>query len=202
MASEIVQALTPVVQVLEDLGVAYQVGGSVATSAYGIGRATLDVDIVCDLAIAHVAPLVRALEETYYVDADMILDSVNRRSSCNLIHLATMLKIDVFIVKDRAFERHAMTRGVVDRIDDEEQSREFVLASAEDMILHKLDWYRKGNEVSERQWLDVLGVLKVQSDVLDYGYLAEWAEALSLVDLLRRALIDAGIRGVIDSNEP
>ena len=193
MASEIVQALTPVVEMLEELGVEYQVGGSVATSAYGIGRATLDVDIVCDLANRYVAPLVQSLKELYYIDSDMILDAIARRSSFNLIHLSTMLKIDVFVVKDRAFERHAMTRGIVDRIDDDEQSRTFVLASAEDMVVHKLDWYRKGDEVSERQWRDVLGVLKVQRDVLDYAYIAKWAEALGLTELLERALVDAGV---------
>jgi hypothetical protein len=65
-------------------------------------------------------------------------------------------------------------------------------ASPEDTVLAKLEWYRKGGSVSEKQWRDLLGVLKVQSNSLDCGYLLCWAEALELSDLLRRALTEAG----------
>jgi hypothetical protein len=66
------------------------------------------------------------------------------------------------------------------------------VASAEDTVLTKLEWYRMGSEVSERQWRDVLGVLKVQAERLDLAYLRRWAAALGVADLLEQALSQAG----------
>lgn len=60
-------------------------------------------------------------------------------------------------------------------------------------MLNKLAWYRLGGGVSDRQWNDVLGVLKVQRDSLDKQYLQHWASALKLKDLLKKAFQDAGI---------
>jgi hypothetical protein len=191
---DVVAALTPVVAALERLGVAYRVGGSVATSAYGMPRSTLDVDLVCDLTRTAVAPLVALLRDDYYVDADMIDEAIRLRRSFNVIHLATMLKVDVFVVKDRPFDQAAFSRCVLDTLEEGEQARRFALSTPEDMVLHKLDWYRAGDEVSERQWLDVLGVLKVQDQALDWAYVRRWAEQLGLSDLLERAMQDADVR--------
>ena len=76
---------------------------------------------------------------------------------------------------------------------DEESSRKFYLSSAEDIILSKLRWYQEGGGVSEQQWKDVLGVLKVQADKLDLEYLKNWASRLNLSDLLNRSFDDAGM---------
>jgi len=76
---------------------------------------------------------------------------------------------------------------------DEESSRKFYLSSPEDIILNKLQWYQIGGGVSEQQWKDVLGVLKVQDDKLDLEYLRYWASRLNLSDLLNRSFDDAGI---------
>ena len=76
---------------------------------------------------------------------------------------------------------------------DSDETRLFYLASPEDVVLRKLEWYKAGGAVSERQWLDVLGVVKVQAQVLDYAYLRQWAEQLELTDLLDQALRDAGV---------
>ncbi len=65
---------------------------------------------------------------------------------------------------------------------------EVSVASAEDTLLAKLEWYRMGGEVSERQWRDVLGALKVQAGALDLEYLHRWASELGVDDLLERAL--------------
>ncbi len=123
----------------------------------------------------------------------MILGAIKRQSSFNLIHLDTMLKIDVFVLKDAPYHHIALQRRRKDTLDDEQDTPEFYFVSAEDIILSKLDWYRISDGVSERQWNDVLGVLKVQKQLLDIAYLEQWAANLQLADLLHRAFDEAGI---------
>src|SRR3954470_15453589 len=98
---DILAATTPIVEVLEQLTVSYYIGGSVGSSVHGLPRLTIDVDLVADLRIEHVRPLVKLLEESYYIDADAVRDAIRRKSSFNAIHLDTMLKVDVFIPKSR-----------------------------------------------------------------------------------------------------
>jgi hypothetical protein len=115
---------------------------------------------------------------------------VAARSSFNLIHLATMFKIDVFVSKGRPFDREAAARARAQAIDETPDAPRFPVASPEDTVLAKLEWFRLGGETSERQWWDAVGVLKVTPDV-DRAYLRHWAAALGVADLLDRALTDA-----------
>jgi hypothetical protein len=183
-------ALGPVADALDALKISYRVGGSIASSALGVARSTVDVDIVADLRLAHVGPLVARLEADYYIDADMIRDAIRRRSSFNVIHLPTMMKVDVFIVKVREFDQAAFARVTNEPISDDDP-RLFPLTTAEDVILHKLEWYRIGGGVSERQWDDVLGVMRIQGELLDRAYLERWARELGIDDLLQRAWEEA-----------
>lgn len=180
----------PVIDALEGLGVQYRIGGSVASSAYGIARATLDIDLVADLRAEHVVPLVAEIQADYYVDEFAVLDAVQRRASFNVIHLDTASKIDVFIAGARPYDQEAFQRTRCERLAGEGQP-EFNLVSPEDLILNKLDWYRQGGGVSERQWRDVIGVLKVQAGALDREYLRRWAAELGLTDLLDRVIAEA-----------
>jgi len=190
---DIQAALNPVIDAFEALGIVYYVGGSVGSSVYGIPRTTVDVDLVADLPKAKVNPLCKLLLEAYYVDASVIEQAVQRRSSFNLIHLPTMIKVDVFAVKARPFDQESFRRMRRECLEESVKGREYFLASPEDIILNKLEWYRQGSEVSERQWTDVLGVLKVQSKSLDMAYLLRWAVQLRVADLLKRSLQDAGL---------
>ena len=190
-APEILAAIAPVVEALEELGVAYHFGGSVASSVHGIPRLTIDVDIVADLRLEHVRPLVKQLEAEYYIDADAVRDAIRRRGSFNAIHLDTILKVDVFIPKTRAFDQEELRRTRQEVL--VEGTRPFYTASPEDTILNKLEWYRMGGEVSTSQWNDILGVLKVQGTTLDMAYMQRWAKALQVTDLLERALLEAGM---------
>ena len=185
---DLLAALTPVVEVLDRLGVAYQVGGSVASSIHGMARATMDVDLVADLDLVHVDAFVGALVQSYYVDGDMIREALEQRSSFNLIHQESMLKVDVFVPKDRPYDRQALSRRIPDRLEDTPNARVFFVATAEDVVLAKLEWFDRGGRMSERQWIDVLGVLRVQEEAVDLDYLRRWASDLGVADLLERAL--------------
>ena len=179
-----------VVSSLESLGVPYLIGGSFASALYGAIRTTMDVDLVADLRMAHVEPLVSALGTAFYVDAEMIRQAIRHRSSFNMIHLETMFKVDVFIHKERPFDRSQFERRVPQSLAAEPECTAY-FSTAEDTILAKLEWYRLGGEVSERQWRDVQKVLKAQSGRLELHYLRRWAVQLGVSELLERALGEA-----------
>jgi len=187
MLPEPIAVTQQVVDALDQLGVPYVIGGSLASSLYGVVRTTLDADVVADLRPSHVEPLVVALSGAFYVDAQAIEDAITHRSSFNVIHLETMFKVDVFIPKRRPFDQAQLERRVLQVIATDPE-RTAYMASAEDTILAKLDWYRQGGQVSERQWRDVLGVLRVQGDSLDMDYLRRQAAALGVADLLEQSL--------------
>lgn len=191
VSPDVLAAVTPVVEALERLDVAYYLGGSIASSAHGVARSTLDVDLVAELEGRHVQPFVDALKAAYYVDAAMIADAISRKSCFNVIHLATMFKVDVFAVKERDYDRVALGRIRRDTLAAESAGGEFFLASAEDVVLNKLEWFRLGDEVSRRQWNDAVGVLRVQHATLDRAYLSRWAVELGIDDLLERAWEEA-----------
>jgi len=179
-----------VVDVLESLRVPYLIGGSLASALYGVTRATMDADLVADLRPEHVESLARALRDAFYLDIETMRHAVRQRSSFNVIHLATMFKVDVFVSKGRPFDRAQLERRTSQTLATDPKRMAYV-ASAEDTILAKLEWFRKGGEVSDRQWQDVLNVLKVQQGRLDEVYLADWASQLGVVDLLERAWAEA-----------
>jgi hypothetical protein len=189
--ADILAAVIPVVEALERLGARYHVGGSVASSALGVARATLDVDLVADLSPGRIGPFVAALEADYYVDEGAVREAVRRRTSFNLIHLATMVKIDVFALKTRPYDLEAFSRMRAGTLGEGPDARELFLASAEDTILNKLEWYEAGGRVADRQWRDVLGVIKVQAAALDRDYLARWAGEIGVRELLERAFAEA-----------
>jgi hypothetical protein len=141
----------------------------------------------------HIDAVVAALRDGYYVDGDAVADAIARRSMFNVVHLDTMLKVDVYVLTARPFDRESFARRRPGEIDPTRR-RAYVIATAEDTILHKLEWYRAGNEISDRQWGDIVGVLLVQAGALDLDYLRTWASALGVADLLDRALVAAADR--------
>lgn len=185
-------ALTPVVEALERLGVRYHIGGSLASSAYGMPRATADVDVVAELHPEQVDGFVSQLQSEYYLERERAREAARQRGSFNLIHLETMVKIDIFVPGALPFEQEEQQRARPQTLDVAEHARTFLVKSPEDLVLRKLSWYRAGGEVSERQWDDVIGVLKVQAERLDIGYLRRWAVELQIDDLAERALEEAG----------
>jgi len=189
---DIIEVTLKVVKVFEELGIAYHIGGSLASSAFGIARSTLDVDIVADIKPEQASDISENLRGEFYVDPEMIINAIQKESSFNLIHLETLFKVDLFPLKNHPFDHQAFQRRLQKTI-SEETSQQLFFATPEDIILHKLTWYKAGEGVSDRQWIDVLGVLKVQGDQLDMVYLNHWAKELGVSELLKKAIDESGI---------
>jgi hypothetical protein len=192
--SELWDALIPVVEALVALNVQYYVGGSIASSVAGVARATLDADLVTTLRLEHAEPLAALLLPHYYVDAEMIQSAVKRYSSFNVIHQATMFKVDIFVPQDTPFTRENMHRRIA--LEVPEIGRTLYICAPEDTVLHKLLWYAAGSGVADRQWYDLQGVLRLQAHGLDLAYLRHWGAVLGVGALLQRALDEAGLSGV------
>jgi hypothetical protein len=185
LLTEPVQITQRLVREFEDLKIQYYVGGSLASSLHGIPRATQDVDIIADIALQHIPKLVNALEAEFYIDGDMIREAIQRRKSFNLIHYETMFKVDIFIPKLDTASQEEMERRQQYQVSDSPRNLLY-LASAEDIILNKLQWFQMGGGVSERQWNDVLGVIQVQHQKLDHSYLERAAQQRGVVELLKK----------------
>jgi hypothetical protein len=182
-----IQVTLKVTQAFEQLGINYLVGGSLASAIYGVGRGTLDSDIVAEIKPEQIQPLVEALKAEFYIDPEMIRDAIQHNSSFNLLHLETMFKVDVFIIKHRAFDHNQMQRRVLQMVGDLPAEHAY-FSTAEDIILAKLEWFRAGGGVSDRQWQDILGVISLQAERLDFEYLQTWAKTLGVQELLQKAI--------------
>lgn len=147
----------------------------------------MDADLVADIKPPQVSSLVTSLESEFYIDAGMILDAIQHVSSFNLIHLETMFKVDVFILKQRPFDLNQMQRRISQSIGNAPEERAY-FSTAEDIILAKLEWFRAGGETSERQWRDITGVMSLQGNRLDFEYLQKWAIKLGIQDLMQKAI--------------
>lgn len=185
--SQALRVTMHVTNILDEMGIVYVIGGSMASIIHGILRTTHDVDIVAGIGPDHVSDLVERLDGAFYLDEQMIRQAIERHSSFNLIHLDSMFKVDIFIPRNQPFDRQQLKRRQEKRV-GKDSGRRLWVSTAEDIVLAKLEWFRKGGEISERQWLDILGVVKTQGSALDVGYLQYWAARLEVLDLLERAL--------------
>ncbi len=190
MLPEPIVATITVTAVLEKLGVRYLIGGSLASTVHGMVRTTQDSDIVAELRPEHVDAFIQALEGEFYVDDESIALAVAQHTSFNIIHHESMFKVDVFVPPLRPFVKEQLSRARKQAFSITPLV-EALVATAEDTLLAKLEWFRMGGEASERQWRDVIGILKIQSGNLDSDYLRHWAKQLKVNDLLERALFES-----------
>ena len=177
-----------VTDALERCGLPYFLGGSLASSFQGEPRSTNDVDLVIELTEPDVARLAEALGPDFEVDEDALRAAVRERRSWNVFYAPLFTKIDLFVAGADPFDRSELERR--GRLEVRAGKSLFV-KSPEDSVLRKLLWFRSGGGVSERQWRDVVQVLRRSRARLDTAYLDAWAARLDLVDLLARARREA-----------
>ncbi len=174
---------------LDASGVPYYLTGSIAAGVLGQPRFTRDIDFVVSLRKEKLDPLARALGADFDVDQEALLEAVRRRSSWNIFHLPTMTRIDLFVLKDDAYETEKLARR---RPMNLGKGRSLDVLTAEDAILSKLLWFKSGAESDGKQLQDVIDVMRVQAGQLDDSYLDAWASKLAVGRLLERVRRGAG----------
>jgi hypothetical protein len=172
--------------VLERLGIPYVIGGSIASSARGEYRATAHVDILAAIAARHTEQLARELGPDWYAEPEQMRVAIAAHRAFNVIHMKLGVKVDVFPATEGFHEAQLerATRMTLRFLDD---STQYTVATAEDILLARLRWFKDGGETSERQWRDIAGIVAA-SPSLEMDYLNRWAASLGVTELLARAL--------------
>ena len=189
---DLVMAMIPVIEVFEQLSVRYYLSGSIACSVYGFPRGAQDIDVVADIQTKHVSSLIAHLQAAYTMNAQALRDAIAQRSAFSLLHLSSLVKVDVMLSRGTPFDSLVSQRA--QQLSLIEGYQPIWMASPEDVVLMRLEWYRDGGENADDQWNDILGVEKVQAPTLDLAYLRHVAHTLNDSGLLEQALIDAGVR--------
>jgi hypothetical protein len=187
---EPLSVLRQVVAVFEKFGLAYAIRGSWASSFHGEPRTTHDADVSVEPFPGKEQSFAASFGSDYYLSIGAIKQANRERFTFNIIHTPSAFKVDVFVMKNEGFDLSMMARRSVGTEAGGSEPALFWV-SAEDIVLLKLRWYRLGNEVSDRQWSDVLGVLRTRSGLLEEAYLNHWAAELRVADLLARAREEA-----------
>jgi hypothetical protein len=173
---------------LDSIQVSYYIGGSLASSLWGEPRYSKDLDLVIEISSEQTGVLLAAFSQEFYVSESAVEEALSDRSSSfNIISLDSAEKADLFISRGDRFSRSKMAR----RVFYPTSGGQLWITSAEDIILQKSVGQK--NSDSEKQWRDVLGVLKLQGERLDFGYLERWAQSLHLSEDLITALQQAGL---------
>ena len=177
-----------VAAILDEHNIAYALGGSLASSMFGEPRGTIDIDMAIQLESQQFNDLIGALNIEFYVPIEAAQHAVAQRSSFNLID-ESGFKVDLFVLGDSMLDRRQLEHRRRILVRDDPPQHLWVTSPAE-QVLRKLEWYQAGGSVSERQWRDVVGILRAQRTVLDLTDLSRTAASIGLDGLLAAALKD------------
>lgn len=174
--------LFQVLDALEALDIPYMVVGSFASNLWGRPRSTHDADMVAAIAPGKAGRLAQMLEDSFYAPDFVIQEAAQYPGRhFNAIHLDQPFKVDVWTVKQEAYDRERFRR----RVEVEMWGRPVWVASPEDTILHKLVWYKTSPSL-QRQYQDALEVYEIQEPDLDQAYLDHWARTLDVYEYLEQ----------------
>lgn len=188
MTNPLADTLRQLASALESVGIPYLIGGSMASSVRGVPRATFDVDVVAQISQTQTDRFAKALGAGWYADPDHMRSAIAAERAFNVIDTRTGYKVDIFPATQE-FHHDQLQRATRAALPFLGDHAEYPVASAEDILLAKLQWYRAGGEVSDRQWNDITGLLATNQE-LDFEYVNSWVARLRVEDLLAKALAD------------
>lgn len=164
---------------LNQVAVPYMLTGSMASNYWGIPRSTHDLDFVLQFDSSFVDPMIAAFDDAYFIQRSSVQSALSPPYQFNAIDEQSAFKVDFWILRDDPYERNAFERRIQVMLLDTLAW----IATAEDLILHKLFWNTIGP--SDRQLADAAGVYTVQADRLDKAYLDYWSRKLQVEQALR-----------------
>ena len=182
--------LSEVVHLLDERGINYVLVGSLASSMHGMYRSTTDIDLIANIKPAQVRSLFEALQHRFAVDEQAVHEAISEQGSFNAIHFDSVFKVDIFIPRPGDFAMQQLERRQLRKIPPDSDQKVYV-ATAEDMILAKLQRFSEGGDGADTQWRDVLGMIGAAGVELDLDYLTPWATELGVSELLEKALAEA-----------
>jgi len=178
-------------EILERHGVSYALGGSLASSFFGMPRSTIDVDLAVDVPIAAHDALLEDLGTVFSVPEDSARAALEGAGSFNLLGDGGLAKVDLFVLGSGHLDRWQIERRV--RVELAGAGAVLWVSAPAEQVLRKLEWFRAGGEQSDRQWSDVLGILRSSGPDIDIQRLRHDADLIGLGDLVERALADGGL---------
>jgi hypothetical protein len=187
----LIELVFVVVRVLDGIAIPYALGGSLASSVFGEPRATMDIDIAAKVGPEQIDPLLTALSEHFYVPEQTARAACTEGGSFNVLDVETGYKVDVFVVSETLLDRRQIERRITTPLGDE--GRVIDVTAPDDQLLRKLEWFRAGGETSDQQWRDILGLLTMSAERMDFDDLTRTARALGLDDLLAEAITQSEI---------
>jgi hypothetical protein len=179
-----------VTAILDQLGIRHTIGGSIAASFAGEPRSTIDIDFVVALGHDHVGALAAACAGEFYLSEEALRRAIDLRGAANLIHEDSQIKVDLLIAGGTPIDDQQIARR---RRVEVRPGQVLHVHPPEDILLQKLRWFRKGGATSDRQWRDILAIIRTQQDRLDRDYLAVNARQLEVTPDLERAIAEAEV---------
>ena len=187
------ELVTQLHAIFEAAGVAYYVTGGVAAIAYGEPRTTRDLDLVIQISRSDVAGLQSVLENAGFYVAGIDDVVSGRMDTLQITHIETISRADIILAGNSEYAKQQFERRQRYAFPNS-QGTKIYLASPEDLIISKMRWSQRSS--SEKQKRDIIAILKVQQENIDYPYVHRWVSEFKLSALLEEMITSAGVQGI------